>query len=159
AGATDDHLESRKPAAEAGAPPAGPDQQPHPKPVVWGGSGASRPIQLALECSGCPESRAVQVKATAGQAALGDALKTEEQNVSVETATYTQVPVEFLDAADFSTNDKAFQLMFRSDGRALNDNRGFGRRLQPSETLKCAVIAPASVAGAVAEFNGVKAIL
>jgi hypothetical protein len=94
------------------------------------------------------------------EAALVDALKTQDQNVSAESATYTNVPSEFLgDLTAAEAKNVAFQLMFRSDGRDFRDFKGFGTALASSETLKCSAITSSKVAAAVAKFHGVQAIL
>jgi hypothetical protein len=131
---------------------SGPDT-PNPKPVEWDGTGAPAPLNLGTS--------PVQFKAGALQAAFEDALKTQDQNVSVETATYSEVPAAFLgDATAASAKQDSFQLMFRSDGNdAGGKGFGFGVSLQTTESLKCSKITAAKVPAAVAKFHGVQAIL
>ena len=131
---------------------AGPDA-PHPKPPTWDGTGAKSTIQLG-------SSKTATFQTAAVQAALTDALKTQDQNVSAEAATYTQVPADFLgDLTAAADKASVFQLMFRSDGRPIGDPHTFGESLDPSETLKCSLVTSARVASSVAKFHGVQAIL
>jgi hypothetical protein len=145
---------------------SGPDA-PNPRPPTWDGTGATTAVKIGTGCSsdavghsGCTGSKSVRFQAAAVQDALTDALKTEDQNVSAEAATYTQVPADFLgDLSAAAQKDAAFQLMFRSDGKNFDDSHGFGESLLSFETLKCSTVTSAKVASTVAKFHGVQAIL
>jgi hypothetical protein len=143
---------------------AGPDA-PHPKPTAWDGTGAKTTVKLGTDCTAaqhtaCGSSKPVSFQAAAVQDALTEALKTQDQNVSAEAATYTQVPADFLgDLTATAQKDAAFQLMFRSDGKNFDDTHGFGASLASFETLKCSTVTGAKVASTVAKFHGVQAIL
>jgi hypothetical protein len=141
---------------------AGPDQ-PHPKPT-WDGTGGATDVKLGVDCSpdGCTSSKTVSLQASAVQAELTAALKTQDQNVTAGAATYTHVPADFLgdlSAGEAAQKNAAFQLMFRNDGKSFDDPHGFTKSLASFETLKCSSIAAAKVAATVAKFHGSEAIV
>jgi hypothetical protein len=134
--------------------------QTHP---TWDGNGPKATVPFGTDCTPdaeCMGAVTVAFQAAAVEAALADALKTQDQNVSAESATYSNVPSDFLrDLTVADAKDVAFQLMFRSDGRDFRNSKGFGTALASSQTLKCSTITASKVAAAVAKFHGVQAIL
>jgi hypothetical protein len=142
----------------------GPDA-PDPKPATWDGTGAKTTVKLGTDCTAaghtaCSSSKTATFQASAVEQALAEALTTQDQNVSAEAATYTEVPADFIgDLTAAAQKDAAFQLMFRSDGKSFDDSHGFGESLTSFETLKCSTVTSAKVASTVAKFHGVQAIL